>query len=214
MSGLRIESYAWLLIEQDKLSPRIGCGLTLVNIPRFHGSDTFRQILVNYSIKNLFADTSAQKLLKNEKIVKQFCTNAIAAISLNENFRLVFRNYHVILLIDQQKESGWLIGDVENRLPFLNYYREIVPNILKEMGIILNGSLTRILPIGWQNLYDIIKNECFKDHPEVKAIEILSVVTDARWRNHVLGIGINLLNLMTPATIQQRITEVLASAKI
>ncbi|MBS4016496.1 MAG: hypothetical protein KGZ86_08710 [Candidatus Latescibacteria bacterium] len=213
-NALRVEIFSWLPVEQDKLSPRIGCGLVLVNIPKFHGSDAFRQILAGYRIKNIFADKTAQKLLKTEKIVQQFCTNALASISLNENFRTVFKNYRMIFLIDQQKESAWLIGDVENRLPFLSYYREVVPNILKEMGITLTGSFTRLLPIGWQNFYDVIDKDIFKTHPEVTVIEILSIITDARWRNQVLGIGINLLNLTTPATIQQRIIEVLPGVKI
>lgn len=213
-SGLRVETFAWLNIEQDRLSPKIGCGLVLVNLPKLYVSDAFRQVFAGYKIDNIYADKPAQKLLKNEKIVQQFCSNALAAISLNENFRTVFKNFRVILLVDQSKSSAWFIGEVENRLPFLNYYREVVPNILKSMGIILTGSITRLLPIGWQNLYDILTNEALKNNPEVKIIEILSIITDTRWRNNILGIGINLLNLTTPKTIEQQIVEVLPGVNV
>lgn len=208
-NSLRIETFCWMRVEQDKLSPRIGCGLVLVNLPRLHTSDAFHQVFAGYRIQNVYADKTAQKILRTEKIVQQFCANALAAIALSENFRIVFKNFRIILLVDQNKESAWFIGDVENRLPFLNYYRDVVPNILKEMGIAFTGSFTRLLPIGWQNLFDVIEQDIFKTHPEVKAIEILSVITDTRWRNRVLGIGINLLNLTTPATIQERILGVL-----
>ncbi len=211
-SPLRIEQFAWLYIEQDKLSPRIGCGEVLASLSELHASDAFMQVLAGYKINKIYADKTAQKLLKTEKIVHHFCTNALSAMPLNENFRTVFKNFRTILLIDQSKESAWFIGDVEKRLPFLNYYREVIPNILKTIGITVTGSYTRLLPIGWQNLFDIIEKDIFKSHPEVKTVEILSVITDARLRNQVLGIGINLLNLTTPATIQERLAEVLNKA--
>ena len=113
------------------------------------------------------------------------------------------------MLIDYNQESVWFIGEVEKRLAFVNYYRDIIPNILKEFGIVLSGSYGRLLPVGWQNIFDVIDDEFAKTHTEVKTIEILSVITDARWRQPILSIGISLLNLSTPEIIHEKICEVL-----
>jgi hypothetical protein len=207
--GSRIEVFRWLEIDQDKLSPRIGGGLVLQRTPKFYGGEAFNKILERYDIKNIYADKIAQGLLQKEEIVKYFCTNALKSISLNENFRLTFANYSIILLIDYKKESAWFLGIVENRLLFVNYYREVVPNILKESGVSLSGSFNRLLPIGWQNLYDVIINDFVQENPQVKTIEILSVITDVRWRQPILGIGINLLNSASLKTASDKISSIL-----
>ncbi len=212
--GSRIEVFRRLKIDQDKLSPRIGCGLVLQRTPKFYGGEAFNKILERYDIKNIYADKIAQGLLQKEEIVKYFCANALKSISLNENFRLIFANYSIILLFDYKKESAWFLGIVENRLPFVNYYREVVPNILKESGILLSGSFNRLLPIGWQNLYDVIINDFIQENPQVKTIEILSVITDVRWRQPVLGIGIYLLNLASVKAVSEKISSILRKDKI
>lgn len=206
----RLESKCWLEINRDKLSSHLGCGLVLSQTPKFHSSEAFHQVFRSYQIQNIYADKTAQKILRTEKIVAVFCKNALAGVALNENFRSVFQKYKLIFLLDRQKESCWILGDADNRLPFLNYYREIIPNILREYGINLTGSTVRLLPIGWQNLYDLIEMEIFKEHPEIKNIEILSLITDVRYCNNTLGLGINLLNLSTPQTIYHRIKDVLS----
>jgi hypothetical protein len=208
-SSSRVETFRWLEIDQDKLSPRIGCGLVLQHVPKFYGGEAFNKIFERYDIMNIYADKVAQGLLQKEEIVKYFCANALKSVSLNENFRLIFADYPIILLIDYKKESVWFLGVVENRLPFINYYREVVPNILKESGILLSGSFNRLLPIGWQNLYDVIINDFIEENPPVKTIEILSVITDARWRQPILGIGINLLNLAALKTVNGKISSIL-----
>jgi hypothetical protein len=207
--GSRIEVFRWLEIDQDKLSPRIGGGLVLQRTPKFYGGEAFNKILELYDIKNIYADKIAQGLLQKEEIVKYFCGNALKSISLNENFRLTFANYSMILLIDYKKESAWFLGIVENRLLFVNYYREVVPDILKESGVSLSGSFNRLLPIGWQNLYDVIINDFVQENPQVKTIEILSVITDVRWRQPILGIGINLLNSASLKTASDKISSIL-----
>jgi hypothetical protein len=207
--GLRIETFRWLAIDRSKLSPKIGCGMVLEQVPKFYASDTFNKVFASYDINSIYADKPAQALLQTENIVKHFCMNAFGSLPLNENFRTMFAKHQIILLIDKKVKSAWFIGSIENRLPFINYYREIIPNIFKEIDITLSGSLMRILPIGWQNLYDFTATDFLKYHRQVKTIEILSVITDARWRSPVLSLGINLLNLMTPDTIRDKVLEVL-----
>ena len=207
--GSRIENYRWLEINQDKLNPKIGCGLVIQRIPKFFGGEAFDKILERYDAKNIYADKVAQGLLQKEEIIKYFCANALKSVALNENFRLTFADHPMILLVDHKKESAWFLGIAENRLPFINYYRDVVPYILKESGILLSGSFSRLLPIGWQNLYDIIENDFIQENPQVKTIEILSVITDTRWREPILGIGINLLNLLTANTVKEKISTIL-----
>ena len=208
MPGLRIETFRWLTVEQDKLSPNIGCGMVLKRTPKFYGSDAFNKVLSSYSIRNIYTDTVAQKLLQSEKTIKQFYTSALSLMSLNDNFRITFANSQLFLLVDFDKESAWILGEVENRLLFINYYRDLVPNILKEFGIVISGSYGRLMPVGWQNLYDVIDAEFVKSYSDIKTIEILSVLTKARWRSPILSIGINLLNLAAPETIREKVAEV------
>ncbi|MCS7258098.1 MAG: hypothetical protein NZ601_01805, partial [candidate division WOR-3 bacterium] len=118
--------------------------------------------------------------------------------------------YHAILLIDKHVESAWILTEAENRLPFINYYKEIVPKVLKEFGVILSSIHPQVLPVGWQNLYDVFDEKFIKTHSEIKALEILSTLTDIRYRNYVLSIGVNLLNLSSPEIIKQKILEVLS----
>jgi hypothetical protein len=214
LGKLRLEVNRWLEIEVHRLNPLIGCGLVLSKIPRFYPSEAFQQIFYGYHIKKLYADKECQKLLNTEKIVDVFCHNALKGIPLGENFRTVFYNYRAILLIDKAVKNCWFLGESENRLPFINYYREIVPKILKEHQIILSGAFHQLLPIGWQNLYDVFDEKFIKLHSEIKGLEVLSTITDTRYRNYVLGVGINLLNLSAPETIKKKIIEALEASKL
>lgn len=210
ITGLRIEKNRYLVIDQDILNPRIGCGLVLTKIPRYHNiSEMFRKALNVYGIKTLYADKACQLLLEKDSVVKEFSQNALNAMPLHNNLQKVFSPKQVFLLIDQTKETGWFLAEAENRLPFLNYYKDVVPILMKKFGILLSGSIQRLLPLGWQNLYDVFDEDFIKNHPEIKSIEILSVLTDTRFRYPVLSIGINLLNINPADTVREKVLEVL-----
>jgi hypothetical protein len=210
-TSLRIDTFKWLSIEQKYLSPLLGCGLVLKRIPKLHTSDVFEKVMSGYKASKIYADKPAQKVMQTEKLIKYFCQSALSGVPLNENFRNVFAPYNLILLIDINEESAWFIGDVENRLALVNYYRDVVPNILKAFGIIVTGSVVRLMPVGWQNLYDVIDENLVKSYPDIKSVEILSLITDARYRSHVLSIGINLLNLTSPEVIREKILNAIKS---
>lgn len=206
---LRIEKFRCLEINRAILSPKLGCGLVLQKIPKVNLNMAMEKALAAYKINKYFADKPAAKFIQDEKYIKQFYANVQSAMLLSENFQKTFDKIPIIMVYDYSQESAWFIGDVEGRLVFTNYYRDIMPNILKEFKVGLVGSYARLLPLGWQNLYDVIDAEFVKSNPAVKTIEILSVITDARFRNSVLSIGINLLNLGTPETIKEKIQEVI-----
>ncbi len=210
LNNLRIVKNRYLIIDQSILNPRIGCGLVLATIPRYYNiSEQFRKALSVYGIKILYADKNAQLFLEKENLVKDFCQNALTGMALHSNLQKVFNDKQIFLLIDPSKETGWLLAKPENRLPFLNYYKDVVPILLKRAGILLSGSSQRLLPLGWQNLYDVFDEDFIKNHPEIKSIEILSVLTDTRFRYPVLSIGINLLNIKPADAVRDKVIEVL-----
>ncbi len=206
---LRIEKNKWLEINCDLLSPKLGCGLALQQVPKFHISAAMDKVLSAYKIKNAFADGAAQKILQDEKIIKQFYTNAVSSMPIEENFQSALNNITMYMLIDFHQESVWFIANVDGRLAFINYFRDVVPNIFKQFNLGFSGSLARLLPIGWQNLFDVIDSDFIRINPEVKTIEILSVLIDVRFRSSILGIGTNLLNHNTPDEITKKIQEIL-----
>ncbi|MCX7784645.1 MAG: hypothetical protein N2201_00200 [candidate division WOR-3 bacterium] len=210
VSNLRIVKNWYLVIDKNLLNPKIGCGLVLSHIRRYHNiSEMLQKALNVYHIRTLFADKPAQALLEDDAIVKEFCKNALSMMPLHSNLQNSFSIQQVFLLIDPSEDTGWLLGAAENRLQFLNYYKDVVPVLMKKFGILLSGSTPRLLPLGWQNLYDVFDEEFIKSHPEIKSIEILSVLTDTRFRYPVLSIGINLLNIKTADAVREKVLEVL-----
>jgi hypothetical protein len=113
------------------------------------------------------------------------------------------------LAFDDKKESAWFVSELSSKLALENYYRDAVPNILKSLGVTLTGSVIRLTPYGWQNIFDIINNDFVHNHPEVKRVEVMTVLAGLRWRTPDLGLGITLLNFTEPDKIRSDIEGLL-----
>jgi len=210
-NGLRVNTIRYLEVNQDKLNPQLGCGSVMKQIPKFYGGDAFHKAMAKYGISHTFADQPAKLHLQTDTVVRNLYLYSRESIPLHENFYNAFRKRPVLLIVDYKKESVWFIGDTQKQLPFVNYYRDVMPHIVREWGIILSGSFQGLTPLGWQNLYDAINYRFISANPKIKTVEILSIVNDVRWRPPVLNLGINFLNISLPDVIREKINEVLQS---
>ncbi len=192
------------------LSPRIGCGLMLTNLPRFSASDPLNAIMSNYGYDKIFADKSAQKIITNTGLLRNFYDNAFSnKASLFQNFRSVFGNQEVYLVTDPTIKTVWFIADPTNKIALNNYFRDAVSLGLKADGILLLGSIPKLTPAGWQNLYDLMNEGFFQKSRGIERVEIMSLITGVRWRAPTLGMGVTFLNLHNLEEIKTTITEAL-----
>ncbi len=193
---LRIETHRSIEISFARLSPRIGCGLMLVNLPRFDSSDPLNAIMQNYGYTKIHADKPAQKILTNSGLLKSFYDNAFTNKNqIQQNFRSTFGHLEIYLAFDPTIKTAWFISDPQNKIALINYYRDALSLGLKADGIILTGSTPKLTPVGWQNLYYLLTEEFFKKYGPIERIEIMSILSDARWRHPTLGLGVTLLNM-------------------
>jgi hypothetical protein len=193
---LRIDSHRSIEINFNRISPRIGCGLMLATLPRFESIDALNNIMNNYGYNRIHADKPAQKTLSNSALLKQFYDNAfINKTSLQQNFRSTYGHLEIYLAFDPNAKSAWFISDPQNKIALINYYRDAVALGLKADGILLLGSTPKLTPVGWQNLHDLLTPEFFQKYGPIERVEIMSLLSGARWRPPSLGLGVSLLNL-------------------
>jgi hypothetical protein len=192
---LRLEAYRSLEISFATLSPAFGCGQMLYNLPRLSASEPLHNAMHNYGYENLFADKTAQKMIENPGLLKQFYDSAFTnKTPLRQNFRSVYGHLEVCLAIDATAKTAWFVADPTNRVALMNYYRDAVSLGLKPLGVLLIGSIVRITPAGWQNLFDLLTDKFFNANPGIHRIEIMGVLDGVRWRTNTLGLGVTLLN--------------------
>lgn len=197
----------------DHLSPKIGCGKMLTNVPAFPSSESFKKAMENYGIKNTYADKKALKFLEDNKLVGPFLSNILTSKTpLDANFKFSFTSGEMVLAVDEAKGSAWFIAEPGNKIALENYYKDAVSNILKSLGITLTGSTVRLTPYGWQTLHDVINADFVHQHPEVKRVEVMTVLAGLRWRDPDLGLGITLLNFSDPNKILIDIEALLKSS--
>ena len=200
-------------VSIDHLSPKIGCGKMLVNVSAFPCSESFKKAMENYGIKNTCADKKALKFLEDNKLVGPFLSNILTSKTpLDANFKFSFTSGEMVLAVDEAKGSAWFIAEPGNKIALENYYKDAVPNILKSLGITLTGSTVRLTPYGWQTLHDVINADFVHQHPEVKRVEVMTVLAGLRWRDPDLGLGITLLNFSDPDKILIDIEALLKSS--
>jgi hypothetical protein len=210
---LRLNTARVIKVSLDHLSPKIGCGRVLLSVPIFSASDSFRKAMEGYGLKTIYADKLAQKHLENSKLAGPFMSNVLTGKTpLDANFKFSFNTVDMVLAVDEAKGSAWFLSEPSNKLALDNYYRDAVPNILKSLGITLTGSTIRLTPYGWQNLFDIINADFVYYHPEVKRVEVMTVLAGLRWREPDLGFGITLLNFTEPGKIRNDIEALLKKA--
>jgi hypothetical protein len=205
---LRVNFERTLLVNSGFLSPRIGCGLMLTNIPGYNGNDVFKDVMRVYNYPNLYADKPAVKILEeNEELMRQFCINAEAGkMVLKLNFRGVYGLNDIFLLLDTARKAAYFLSAPEHKLALTNYYRDAMPKIAELLKVVLGGSTNRLVPVGWQSLHDVLNDTNFrKDYPQVERIEIMASLPTVRWRSPVLEIGVNLVNFSTPRAIRDAI---------
>ncbi len=196
------------------LSPRIGCGLMLTNLPRFSASDPLNAIMNSYGYDKIFADKPAQKIITNSGLLKNFYDNAFTnKTPLFQNFRSAFGNQEVYLVCDPSIKTAWFIADPANKIVLNNYFRDAVSLGLKADGILLFGSIPKLTPVGWQNLYDLMNEGFFQKDRGVERVEIMSVMSGVRWRPPTLGIGVTFLNLHNSEEIKKTVAEALQGGK-
>ncbi|MEO0084535.1 MAG: hypothetical protein ABIJ94_02270, partial [candidate division WOR-3 bacterium] len=201
-------------VSIDHLSPKIGCGKVLASLPVFPASESFLKAMETYGIKIIYADKAAQKYLTDNKFTGPFMSNAATGRTpLDANFKFSFTTPDIILAFDESKASAWFLAESSNKLALENYYRDAVPNIMKSLGLTLTGSTVRLTPYGWQNLFDLFNADFVRAHPEVKRVEVMSVLAGLRWRPPDLGVGITLLNFTEPAKIRNDIEVLLKKSE-
>lgn len=199
---LRIETQRSVEVSMVKLSPLIGCGQMLANLPEFDASDPMVNTMASYGYVKLRADKPAQKLVSNPALLKQFYDSAINnKTPLRQNFKAVYGNLEVYMAVDVATKTAWFVADPHNRLPLVNYPRDAVSMGLKPLGILLIGSTVRLTPVGWQNLHDLLTDKFLNAHQEVQRIEVMGMIAGVRWRPNCLGVGVTMLNFREPADI-------------
>lgn len=207
---LRLHNTKVIKISLDHLSPKIGCGKVLAGIHPFPSSDSFKKAMSNYNIDTSYADKQAQKHLENSKLVGPFLSNILTGKTpLDANFKFSFNTVDMVLAVDITNKNAWFISEPSNKLALENYYRDAVPNILKSLGLTLTGSTVRLTPYGWQTLHDIVDADFVHQHPDVKRVEVMTVLAGLRWREPDLGLGITLLNFAEPDKIRNDIEALL-----
>ncbi|MGQ9708296.1 MAG: hypothetical protein ACUVUR_05415 [bacterium] len=191
----RLESHRSIEISFNRLSPRIGCGLMLNSLPRFHSLEPLFAVMNNYGYEKVHADKPAQKTLAITPLLKQFYDSAFNNKSpLQQNFRNTYGNQEVYLAFDPAIKTAWFVSEPQNKIALANYFRDATSLQLKADGIALVGSTTRLSPVGWQNLHDLLSDKFMSRLGRVERIEITSLLTGVRWRPPVLGLGVMMLN--------------------
>jgi hypothetical protein len=210
---LRLETYRSLEISIATLSPVFGCGQMLRGLPRFNASDPMHNALTNYGYENFFADKAAQKLVENTGLLKQFYDNAFTnKTPLRQNFQSVYGHLDVFVAIDAAAKTAWFVADPNNRVAFMNYYRDALSLGLKPLGVVLLGSTVRLTPAGWQNLFDLLNDKLFNANPGVQRIEIMGILDGVRWRPNTLSLGVTLLNFRELPEIESAVKTALRSS--
>jgi hypothetical protein len=196
-----------------KLSPQFGCGMMLAGLPRFNASDPLLNAMSNYGFPNLAGDKTAQKMVQNSGLLKQFFDSAFTnKTPLKQNFKGVYGHIEVFLATDAVARSAWFVSDPPNRIGLLNYFRDAVSLGLKPLGVLLLGSTVRLTPVGWQNLHDLLSDKFLNEHRDIQRIEIMSVLGGVRWRGNTLGLGVTLLNFRELSEIETTVTAALSGA--
>jgi hypothetical protein len=210
---LRLEAHRSLEISMAKLSPRIGCGLMLTQLPRLDAADPLLNAMNNYGYTTLHADKTAQKLVQNSGLLKQFFDNAfVNKLALRQNYRDVYGHLELYMALDPTPHTSWFIAEPPNRIALQNYYRDALTLGLKPLGILLLGSTIRLTSSGWQNLYDLLTDKFFNAHPGIQRVEVMSAIGGVRWRSNCLGLGVMLLNFRELPEIQTAVEAALTGA--
>lgn len=203
---LRLEVQRSLEISRVRLSPRIGCGQMLKNLPAFSDSEAMSDAMACYDYKRLFADKAARQALLNLALLRSFYDNAFASkVSLGQNFRQTYGQLDVYLALDPAVKSAWFVAETANRIALVNYFRDAVSLGLRRIGIHLTGSTVRLTPIGWQNLHDILTDDFLRGKPQMKSVEVVATFSGVRWRGQRLGLGVTLLNVNELAAIRNAV---------
>ncbi|OYD17301.1 hypothetical protein CH330_00475 [candidate division WOR-3 bacterium JGI_Cruoil_03_51_56] len=201
---LKLDTERMLEISLSRLSPKYGCGLMLKNLPKFNGSDALLNIMGNYGFRNIAADKPAKETINNSGLLKSFYQNAFEhKTTLQRNFRMVYSEHKVLLAYDPKAKSAWFVEDAHNRMALINYFRDAVSLGLKATGIMLVGSTVRLTPVGWQNLHDLLSDNFLARHPNIKRVEVMSLLAGVRWRKPHLGLGVTFLNFKESARVRE-----------
>jgi hypothetical protein len=192
----RLEQHHAIEISIKRLSPRIGSGLMLANLPKPDFSDALINVMANYEITTIHADSTARKLIDNSGLLKNFYDNAFTNhVPLRQNFRTTYGHLAVFLAYDSQAHTAWFVAESQNRVALANYYRDASSLGLKTLGILLVGSTARLNAIGWQNLHDLLTDKFISAHPGIQRVEVMSTLSGVRWRAPCLGLGVTVLNI-------------------
>ncbi len=209
----RLEQLRSLEVSMARLSPLYGCGLMLKNLPRVEFSDPLTSIMSNYAYTNLHGDKLGKKLVDNSGLLKSFYDNAFThKTPLRQNFRTVYGHLEVLLAHDPNTKTAWFIGDAQNRVALANYFRDATSLGLKAHGVLLLGSTVRLTAVGWQNLFDVLSDEFLRAHTAVQRVEVMNVLSGARWRAPCLGLGVTLLNIRELSEVKDAVSSALENA--
>ncbi|MEO0108983.1 MAG: hypothetical protein ABIK62_07445 [candidate division WOR-3 bacterium] len=195
--ALRLQAEKALSINGSWLSPKIGCGLMLAKMPNYSADEVLRDVMRNYGYSSIRADKQAAKFLDTHSdLLQSFCANAEGAkMPIEVNYKTVFGSKDLILVTDSSARTAYFVAAAENKLALNNYFRDAMPGLLQSMKLTLGGSTSRLTPIGWQNLHDLLTLGDFRfDFPDVERLEIMASLPAARWRKPVLEVGVNMLN--------------------
>lgn len=206
----RLEVERSLEINFARLSPRFGCGLMLKDLPRYDGSDALINIMDNYGYRDLAADQSGARTVANRGLLKTFYDNAFShKLSLRRNFYQSYHEQDLLLAHDSRIKKAWFVGEPENRMALVNYFRDAVSLGLKAAGVALTGATVRLTPLGWQNLSDGLPDEFLDSHPHIKRVDVMSVLSGVRWREPALTLGVTYLNFQELPRIRTAISAAL-----
>ncbi len=205
------EEERFLIISSEYLSEKIGCGAILKSIPVFNEIVGLLQAFKNYGIDEVRADKQAQKILQKEEVVAPFCSNAlINKIPLKPNFKISFLKEDIFLIVDEYKKVAYFISEPANKLVFVLYYRDSIPNLAKKLGIVVRGALTKLNPTGYKNLYELLNSEIVPilKEKDIKNIEIVGFGSKITFINHSLRIEVGFINFVDNKKLLEEVKKV------
>ena len=201
-------------IDRRLLSVSEGCGRVLALTPRYQPNSVFPDVMRRYGFSSVYADRAAARILdREETLMRQFCFRLDEyGVALRQNFQAIYEPCGMHLAADSDQRAVWFLAEPGNYLALRNYYRDALPAVLSQLGIALRGSVSRLTPAGWQNLFKLATHADFRYNvPPLQGIEIGILDPVAVWRAPILNLGISLLNVVEPEALIEKARTALAA---
>lgn len=216
LSGMAATPHRGYLLQVDRrlLDPASGCGLMLATTPRYHPANAFPDVMRRYDFANVYADKRAARILDEDgDLMRQFCHRLDEfGVALRQNFLAIYAPCGIHLALDPNQHAAYFLAEPESYLALRNYFRDALPGALEQLGIAFKGSSSRLTPVGWHNLFELVNNTDFRCHvPPLRSIEVMAMASNANWHAPNLYLSVSLLNLADAGGVVAEALKVIAA---